>query len=336
MGRSLFDLVIAAALAGAVVIVSPTLAQTQSSLSEKLSKQIHDAKRPETTSAFSDAVSKFDQALAPEADASPDMRRMSLTGRAAVYEQAKEFDRALVDYTAALKIEPFDPGPYIDRGYFYLRTGHYAEALDDFLAGARQDPRSARYRYGAGRVQANMHNYAQAIDLYDQAIRLNPRDGVQYLSRAEANLNLKNLAAAKADYDRAIQLGLHRPSDRFYGFLGRGYVQMMQENFAGAAEDFDAALDADPAAAYVWTWRGIADERRGQRDLAINDYEHALMMDPSNNGVMSSLRRLRSNEPQLASIPAFQIDEKKRLIDEKQRLANDSLTGVLPRRRPQM
>jgi tetratricopeptide (TPR) repeat protein len=329
MCRVWLKLMIASVLAG-LVAAAPTTAQTQSSLSEKLSKQIRDAKRPDTGSAYHDAIASYDKTLSQdEADLSPDQRRMSLKGRAAVYEQAKEFDRAEADLTAALATEPFDPANYIDRGYFYLRCGRYAEALADFLAGARQDPRSARYRYGAGRVQANMHNYAAAIDLYTQAIRLNPKDGVSYLSRAEAYLNAKRLGEAKSDYDRAIQLGLARPSDKFFGFLGRGYVAMAREDFARAVEDLDAALEVEPGAAYVWAWRGVANERRGQRDLAITDYERAFMMDPSNGMMLSNLRRLRSNEPMMASIPTFEVDDRKRLTD-------DRLPSALPKKRPQM
>ena len=242
---------------------------------------------------------------------------------------AKEFDRAEADLTAAIKMEPADPSDFVDRGYFYLRRGRYTEAMQDFLTGAQQDPKSARYRYGAGRVHANMRNYPEAIDLYNQAIRLNPKDGVSYLSRAEANLNLKKLAEAKSDYDRAIQLGLKRVSDKYFGYFGRGYVHLVQENFAAAVADFDSALEVEPQSLNVWVCRGIANERRGRLDLAIDDFERAYTID-SNNGVVTfNLRRLRSREPLTAMIPTFQIDE-------RQRLAQDLLPGPLPRRRPQM
>src|SRR5262249_36947710 len=162
------------------------------------------------------------------------------------------------DLAARMKFVPSDPTDYADRGYFYLRRGRYAESLQDFLAGAQADPSSARFRYGAARVQATMQNYAAAIELYDQAIRLNPKDGAVYLSRAEANVYLRNIAAAKTDYDRAIRAGLRRPGDRFYGYLGRGYVSLLLEDPGAAVTDFGLALDIDPYAVNAWIWRGVA------------------------------------------------------------------------------
>lgn len=325
MGRYLFDVMIAATLAGVVVVAAPTQAQTQSSLSEKLSNTMLGARRGEPTSKLDESTKQYDQALAKDADVSPQKRRMALKGRAAVFEMAKEFDRAEADLTMAIQMEPPDPSDYVDRGYFYLRRSRYTEALQDFLAGARQDPKGARFRYGAGRVQANMHNYPAAIELYNEAIRLNPKDGVSFLSRAEANLNLKKLAEAKTDYDRAIKLGLRRASDKYFGYFGRGYVNLVLEDFAAAVADFDVALEVEPQSLNVWVCRGIANERRGRSDLAINDFEHAYVIDANNGVVMSNLRRLRSKEPLTAMLPAFQIDE-------KQRLAQDGPAGLLPKR----
>ena len=325
MGRCLFDLLAAATLSGMVVIVAPTQAQTQSNLSEKLSNTMMGARRPEPTSKLDESTKLYDEALTQSADLTPQKRRMALKGRASVFEMAKEFDRAEADLTTALKIEPLETNDYVDRGYFYLRRSRYAEAMQDFLAGARQDPKGARFRYGAGRVHANMRNYPAAIELYSEAIRLNPKDGVSFLSRAEANLNLKKLAEAKTDYDRAIKLGLKRGSDKYFGFFGRGYVNLILEDYAAAVADFDAALEVEPQSLNVWVCRGIANERRGRTELAINDFEHAYVIDASNGVVTSNLRRLRSREPLTAMIPAFQIDE-------NQRLANDGPAGLLPKR----
>lgn len=329
MARSMFNEMIAATLAGLMIVIVPTQAQTQSNLSEKLNKLMLGARRSDQTTPLNDMTKAYDQALAQDATLSPEKRRTVLKARASVFEMAREYDRAEADLTAALQVEPSNPSDYVDRGYFYLRRSRYTEALQDFLTGARAEPSAARFRYGAARVQATMQNYAAAIELYDQAIRLNPKDGISYLSRAEANLHLKKLAEAKADYDRAIRIGLKRAGDKYFGYLGRGYINLVKDDFAAAVADFDGALDVDPYAVNAWIWRGVANERRGRSDAAISDFEHAYAVDPNNAMVMSNLRRLRSNEPQTAQFPPFQIDEKKRL-------AQDLLPGPMPKRRPQM
>jgi tetratricopeptide (TPR) repeat protein len=329
MARSLGKDVIAAALAGAVLIVVPTQAQTQDNLSEKLNRLMQGAKRGEQTNPLDDLTKSYDQTLSQGAAAQPEQRRMALRARASVYESAKEYDRAEADLTTALRMQPADAGDYAERGYFYLRRGRYTDALQDFSAGAKVEPNAARFRYGAARVQATMQNYAAAVELYDQAIRLSPNDGPFHLSRAEARLNLKKPAEAKSDYDQAIKLGLKRPADRYFAHVGRGYVNLLLESFPAAVADFDRALEIAPMAVNAWVWRGVANERRGHTDAAIADFEHAYMIEPENGMVMANLRRLRANESQAVQVPAFQIDEKKRL-------AQDALPGPVPRRRPQM
>lgn len=330
MGRPCLDVTICATLAGLLVCAVPTQAQTQSSLSEKLSKTITDVKRSEGNSGNQlNDIKSYEEMLGDFATNPVDKRRVALKSRAFVFEQARELDRAEADYTAATKLEPVAAADFADRGYFYLRSGRYGEAIADFVAGGRLEPKSSRYRFAVGRVHAAMRNYIAAIDHYSQAIRLNPRDSLAYLSRAEANVYLKNYAEAKSDYERAIRLGLPRPADKLFGHLGRGYISLVSDEFDAAVVDFEAALRVEPIALNGWLWLAYANERRGRIDLAIDAYERALLVEPGHGVIFSNLRRLRSKEPVAAPVPSFQIDE-------RLRLAADSVPGILPRKRPQM
>jgi tetratricopeptide (TPR) repeat protein len=320
-------------LIGALILASvPTAAQTQSSLSEKLKKSIDANRRVERGNAENvneEARKAYESVLGDEADATPERRRIALKSRAWVHEQANELDRAEADYTAALRMEPADVGDYADRGYFYLRTGRYGDAINDFDTGARLAPSMSRYRFAIGRVHAAMRNYHAAVEFYGEAIRINSRDAVAFLSRAEAEVHLKKYTSAKSDYDRAIAIGLRRPTERLFAYLGRGYVALMNEDLDAAASDFEAALDSDPTYLNAWLWLGCANERRGRLDLAIDAYERALMIEPGNVTIGSRLRRLRSKEPSPSDMPDFQIDDRARLVAEMR-------PGIVPRRRPQL
>jgi tetratricopeptide (TPR) repeat protein len=330
MSRPCLDVTICATLAGLLVCAMPTQAQTQSSLSEKLSKTITDVKRSEGGGAnpLTD-IKSYEEMLGDFATNPTDKRRVALKSRAFVYEQAQEFDRAEADYTASTKLEPASAADFGDRGYFYLRTGRYGEAIADFVAGGQIEPKSSRYRFAIGRVHAAMRNYTAAIDHYTQAIRPNPRDSAAYLSRAESYVYLKKYAEAKSDYERAIKLGLPRPADKLFGYLGRGFVSLVTDDFDAAAADFEIAIRLEPITLNGWLWLAYANERRNRIDLAIDAYERALLVEPTNAVIFANLRRLRSKEPTAAPVPTFQIDE-------RMRLAADSPPGILPRKRPQM
>jgi tetratricopeptide (TPR) repeat protein len=328
MGRTTMDLAICALLSGLLVVALPSQAQTQSGLSDALKRSISGAKRNDTIRQRDEATRVYEEVLGEELDPTPAKRRVALKSRAAVYEKVNQTDRAEADYTAALALDPADPADYIDRGYFRLRMGRYADAIADFTAGARLEPKNPRFRYAVGRVYAAMRNYPSAIEQYGQAIRIAPRDPTAFVSRAEANIHLKNYAEAQTDYDRAIKLGLKRPGERLFAYLGRGYVALVTDDFDTAVEDFDIALEIEPGAVNAWMWRGYANERMGRFDLAVTDYERAIMVEPDNTTARSNLRRLRSRDG-AATPPDFQVDD-------RTRLAADSAPDLLPRRRPQM
>ena len=322
------DLAICAILSGLLVIALPSQAQPQSGLSDALKRSISGAKRNDSVRQRDEATRVYEELLGEELDPTPAKRRVALKSRAAVYEKLGQHDRAEADYSAALALDPADPNDYIDRGYFRLRMGRYVDAISDFTAGSKLDPRSPRFRYAVGRVYAAMRNYPSAIEHYGQAIRIAPRDPMAFLSRAEANIHLKNYAEAQTDYERAIKLGLKRPGERLFAHLGRGYVALVTDDFGTAVEDFDIALEIEPGTVNAWMWRAYANERLGRYDLALADYERAIMVEPDNTTARSNLRRLRSRDG-AASQPDFQVDD-------RTRLAADSGPGLLPRRRPQM
>ena len=86
-----------------------------------------------------------------------------------------------------------------------------------------------------------------------------------------------------------------REGDRFFAFLGRGYVNILLEDFDTAVQDLDQALDAEPSNLNALLYRGYAYERRGDDELALRDYERAFAASPDNVWVRTSLQRLRSN-----------------------------------------
>jgi tetratricopeptide (TPR) repeat protein len=262
-------------------------------LSDMLNKRIEEAQRAESDKAFDDALKSYAIALHITAD-TPQAKRMVLKKRAALYEQIKMLDLAEADLTAAFKIEPFDAKVYADRGYFYLRQGRHKDALSDFIDGSRADPKNAAYLYGAGRVLVAAQDDANAIKFFNEALEIAPRDPKPYLARAESYLRLHKYQDAGADYDKAFELGLTEREQRYFGFVGRGYVSLMLANFGMAVKAFNRALDLAPDAPNVLLLRGYAYERKGERDLALADYERAAQGMPDLAQARTGVARLRS------------------------------------------
>jgi tetratricopeptide (TPR) repeat protein len=287
--RPWFGCAVLASIAGLVILSAAAHAQ-----SAHPDKSGGPAQQANSQRQSRSAKSDQGQPLEIDPNASVEVKRRALTTRAAVYEAANDLAAAEADFAAAFALQPVDPALYVERGYFYLRTKRFGDALEDFLTGERLEPTNPRFRYAAGRLQATRGNYSAAIIFYNEAIRLNPHDASYFLARAEAHVRLAMLPEARADYDSAIAIGLQRPSDRFFAYLGRGYLELVSRDYSRAISDLDQALAVDPEAVNALLWRGYAREKGGRTDLALADYERAVAADPKDQWARANLRRLRS------------------------------------------
>jgi tetratricopeptide (TPR) repeat protein len=114
------------------------------------------------------------------------------------------------------------------------------------------------------------------------------------LSRAEALIQLGQYSQARSDYDLALRLGLTRSADRFFAFFGRGYASIFLGDFSSTVRDMNLALALRPDMLNAVVWRGYAQERLGQREHALDDYEAALRISPNDGWISASIRRMRS------------------------------------------
>jgi len=73
----------------------------------------------------------------------PDYVR-AFTSRGNAYYDSRDYDQAIQDFTASIRLNPGDPDPYFDRGLAYMRKRDYDNAIQDFKQILRHEPNSAR------------------------------------------------------------------------------------------------------------------------------------------------------------------------------------------------
>jgi tetratricopeptide (TPR) repeat protein len=159
------------------------------------------------------------------------------------YER-KDWDRAIADYTQAIRLDPDFADAYFWRAAAYDEKSDWDRAIDDYTQAIRLDPND-KYAYNRrGRTYGNKGNYNNAIDDYTQAIRLDPNFASAYNNRG-------NTYYATSDYDSAIA-------------------------------DYTQAIRLDPNVAVYYSNRGLAYDEKGDYDSAIADYSQAIRLDPNN------------------------------------------------------
>jgi tetratricopeptide (TPR) repeat protein len=99
-----------------------------------------------------------------------------------------------------------------------------------------------------------------------------PETARTYVTSGNAYLDKKEYDRAIQDYDRAIQL------DPAYAaaYYNRGVAYLDKKEYDRAIQDYDRAIQLDPAFAVAYYNRGNAYKQQGKREQAITDFEKFL------------------------------------------------------------
>jgi lipoprotein NlpI len=147
-------------------------------------------------------------------------------------------DRAVSDYSEAIKINPKLKETYRNRCIAHHRRGDYDHAISDCSEAIRLDPRDARIYNDRSNIYHDKGEFDHSIADLDAAIKFDPTYVFAYRNRAIRYLE-------KKEYDRAIT-------------------------------DLNQAIQIDSGYAAAYVNRGQAFEAKGDRDQALASFRSAL------------------------------------------------------------
>jgi tetratricopeptide (TPR) repeat protein len=176
--------------------------------------------------------------------------------RATAKMNGGDLDGALVDYDAALILNPLWETTWMNRGTLHAVRGEPAAAVSDF----------------------------------NRAIELDPKYAEAYVRRAISRAKLGDAAGATADLE--IGIGLHPESPT--GYSARGNLRLDRGDLRNAIADYDRSLAIDRASPDVYRNRGLAKFRSGRPAEAIADYNRSLDLRPDHVDTLTNRALARS------------------------------------------
>ena len=153
-----------------------------------------------------------------------------------------DYDKAIIDFTEALKIDPKDYRIYFGRGYSWQVKREHEKAIDDFSEALKINPKDSQSFFYRGYSWHAMKEYDKAIADYNESLRLKPNNSQVYAGRGYSRI-------AKGEYDKAIA-------------------------------DYNEALKLDPKDSQAYFYRGCAWFTKGEYDKAVADLRATLRVDP--------------------------------------------------------
>jgi protein O-mannosyl-transferase len=212
-------------------------------------------------------------AIAAEAGSVPG----AFVNRGVAFEEEKQYDRAVQDYTEAIAIDPSQDKAYHNRGWAYRELGQIDKALKDYDTAIRLNPRYASAYNNRGLVYRDIARFDRAIEDFTAALERDPRYDKALNNRGMVFAQLGQYDRAIGDFSEAIRMN----GANARAYVNRGLAWIETQQYGRAREDLDVAIGLDPALPDAFNNRGLVLGQLGELDRALEDFTRAIALDPS-------------------------------------------------------
>lgn len=185
-----------------------------------------------------------------------------------------EKDRAIMDYTEALKYTPEDEDLYEKRAQIYYEQGKYDLADDDYRKIISLDQGSVMGYMGIGRNANAQNKFEDAVTQFNYVIKLASDYTSGYSFRAESYIGLKKYNEAIEDIIKALELDYD--SKAFYLMQ-----QVADSSFTEITTKIKVQCVKNPSNGYWPYCLGIINERTKHYKAAIEQYKNSFDKDKS-------------------------------------------------------
>jgi tetratricopeptide (TPR) repeat protein len=135
--------------------------------------------------------------------------------RGATWHRKGDYDRAISDYSEAIKLKPNFPDAFFTRGMAWDEKGEYDRAISDYTEAIKLKPNHAEAFNNRGDAWHGKGDYGRAISDYNNAIELKPNYADAFFNRGLALSHKNDNDRAIADLRRAYALfGPNHPSQK--------------------------------------------------------------------------------------------------------------------------
>jgi len=155
--------------------------------------------------------------------------------------------------------------------------GDFAAAVPYLKEATASDRGNLPLRMTLAQSCLSSKQYRCVLDVYHEILTINPDSAEADLLAGEAYDELKNEAGALQEFQAAVNADPKLPNAHF----GYGYLLWKASRYSDAAEEFKAELAENPNHALALAYLGDADVKLNHPDEALPYLEHAVRLEPN-------------------------------------------------------
>ncbi len=175
--------------------------------------------------------------------------------------RARDYDRAIAEYSQAIGIDPDNAAVFNNRAYAYWSKGETDRVIEDYSAALRIEPDNVVALVNRAVAYNFKGDYGRGIVDLDKAIKLRPSDARAWNSRCWGRALAGQLQEALADCNESMRLLPYEANT----YDSRGMIYFKLGQFDRAIADYEAALRLDPKLAGSLYGRGVAKLKKGDK-----------------------------------------------------------------------
>jgi Tfp pilus assembly protein PilF len=156
-------------------------------------------------------------------------------------------------------------------------------------------------------------DYLNAVRKYTDCLKDHPNAPELYSERAVAYIHLKEQAKSLSDFDKSVEL----QPDYAYRYASRGHAKDFFGDIDGAIEDYEIAAEMDPTDAIVYNNLGLLLEKKGNMMMAKNYYDRSDELRKQEENLRQLVDEIERGPMDEASIESNLTLEKRELETDK-------------------
>ena len=175
------------------------------------------------------------------------------TQRANRYAKLKQYDRALADLDAALRLKPDEVDALAGRGWIYSELGQHQRAMQDLDKVVSLKPNAYTYNLRCWARATWGEQLDAALADCNESLKLKPDYAAAFDSRAFVHYRRGEYGLAVGDASGALSINLKLAPSRYV----RGLARLREGNEKDGDADIAAAKKLDPKIADEYVGYGV-------------------------------------------------------------------------------
>jgi tetratricopeptide (TPR) repeat protein len=224
---------------------------------------------------YDEAIGHYQAAVEKDPD---DLSSRFLLG--VTYRRMQKLDLAAAELDKVFGLDKDYPGLAMERGILFEQSGQIEKALEQFTAALRKAPDDVDLQLRVGAALVGVRHPDEAIVILKKVMSLRPNsaEANHYFGRANFLKGSSHFAEATRYLKRAVELDPNRAEYHFY--LAWVSTESSPADLGTAQTEVEKALAIDKLLGDAYWQRGVIERINSSVEDAIRDLKHALELRP--------------------------------------------------------